>query len=422
MNLSKPRPAFFIAEYSRFNGSQRSLLQLIRTLKDRGLDTLTLFPGDGICVERYVAAGVPVEIVPGPPIAHRFGQDLLRISRTKQARILAELLPYGAELTRRLLATRRNILHLNTARATLLAGIVPKLAGFPVVLHVRGELGVFGAFQREVVANVADRLILVAHSLMSEFPGRHSHKCVALYNAIDDHAFARSPESERREHPSSAHEHRPATVLCVGAVTPAKGQHQLLEALAILKQRSLPAFETVILGEMHNEPYKRHLDQLVQRYNLNNVRFAGWAQYPRDYYEAADIIVLPSVQQETIETAEGTLNVRSGEGLPRAIVEAMYVGKASVSTRVAGIPEMIEDGKSGLIVSPGSATELAEALAFLLSNPGERARMGREAAARAKLLFSSDRLADGVTEVYRDLLARRSGSLRGKILGALNAT
>ena len=374
-------------------------------------------------MDRYTSAGLPVEIVPGPPIARRFGHDLLRISRTEQVRILAaEIIPYGAQLAHRLLAARRNILHLNTPRATFLAGIVPRLAGFPVVVHVRGQLGLFGAVQREVIANVADRLILVAHSLMSEFPARHSRKCVTLYNAIDEQAFSSTPGSDPNELRFASPETRNATVLCVGAVTPAKGQHRLLEALAILKQRSLPEFKVVILGDLHNEHYKRHLDQLVERYKLNNVRFAGWAQYPRDYYEAADIIVLPTVQQETIETAEGTIAVLGGEGLPRAIVEAMYVGKASVASRLAGVPEMIEDGKSGLIVSPGSATELAEALAFLLSNPGERAQMGREAAARAKLLFSSDRLADGVTEVYRDLLARRSGSLRGKILGALNAT
>src|SRR5262249_38099065 len=122
-----------------------------------------------------------------------------------------------------------------------------------------------------------------------------------------------------------------------------------------------------------------------------NARFLGVRHDIQSLYAAVDVFALPSLE----------------EGSPNALLEAMACGRAIVASRVGGVPEVVEDGRSGLLVEPGSPAALAEALARLASDAPLRHRLGREAARRVRERFDIARMAETHATLYRDLLGAR---------------
>ena len=103
-------------------------------------------------------------------------------------------------------------------------------------------------------------------------------------------------------------------------------------------------------------------------------------------YAAADVVVLPSI---------------AGEGLPRALLEAGLLGRPVIGTRLSGTPEIIDDGGTGMIVPPGDAMALAEAMLDLGCDPELRERLGAAGAGRVRCCFTIPAMVEGTLAVYR---------------------
>ena len=160
-------------------------------------------------------------------------------------------------------------------------------------------------------------------------------------------------------------------LLNVARLAPVKAQDLLIEALARLKVQEIP-FACRIIGE---GPLREDLESLVHALGIQeNVRFLGACQESevRQQYDWSQVVVLSS----------------RSEGTPMTIIEAMAKARAFVAPRITAIPEMIEDGQSGLLFTPGSATDLARQLARLASRPELLARMSTEARRRGVELFA----------------------------------
>ena len=150
----------------------------------------------------------------------------------------------------------------------------------------------------------------------------------------------------------------------VGNFTAKKDQATLLRAVARLGER-LPAVRLVLVG---SGPLDADLRRLVTTLELDaNVVFAGSRGDVPDLLPAFDVFALSS----------------RFEGLPIALLEAMASGLPCVATTVGGIPEVITDGRDGLLVEPADPGGLADALSALLGDPTRRDEVGRHAARRA---------------------------------------
>lgn len=152
---------------------------------------------------------------------------------------------------------------------------------------------------------------------------------------------------------------RPFTVLCVGRLTPAKGQHVLLEACARLRDCG-HALRLVIVG---TGPDEASLHASVKTLGIQDmVTFTGAQnqEQVRAWYRDCDVFVLPSF----------------AEGVPVVLMEAMASGVPCVTTRITGIPELIRDGTDGLLVTPSDVQELAERLVTLQDDPDLRRELG----------------------------------------------
>jgi colanic acid/amylovoran biosynthesis glycosyltransferase len=197
------------------------------------------------------------------------------------------------------------------------------------------------------------------------------------------------------------------TIICVGTLEEKKGQRYLVEACRILKKRDLP-FLCHMIGD---GPMRHDLERQVEEADLRDeVRFAG--SLPRAevarLVSRADVVALPSIR-----TSSGMM-----EGIPVALMEALACETAVVSTQLSGIPELIEEGVTGLLVPPGDARALADALARLHGDSELRHMFGQ--AGREKVLrdFDLRKNAEKLAEMFREAAQPHPSPLLKKGEGA----
>lgn len=156
----------------------------------------------------------------------------------------------------------------------------------------------------------------------------------------------------------AADPHGPVRLVFVGRLAPEKGMRLLLEALGRARAGGADLRLTVI----GDGPDRQTLETMAAPLG-KAVRFTGYQSQDEvaAHLAQGDIFVLPSF----------------AEGVPVVLMEAMASGLPVITTRIAGIPELVEDGLSGLLVAPGDAAALAEAILRLAADPGLRRQMGR---------------------------------------------
>jgi len=389
---------YFIAYPQRMAGANRSLFELVRNLPPR-IRPFVVIAGEGQVADSYRQAGIPCTVLaPGGSLG-TYGRGLMRTSRLQRMRIaLSELLPFTLKLRRLIVETGADLVHVNDPRGALMAGPAAHLARRPVVAHVRGEIP-FSRLARGAFVHGARRLITVSEGVRRTLPPRGREQAVTVYNGIR--------ELPRPESPIPFLQHlrgRGVTVVaCFASVVPFKGFHHLLRAAALLRDRGwAERVAFVCVGDMVEgyEKYHAWLAALAAELGVDNVTFTGWQADPFAFYASADVAVLPSVSHERAVIAGEEVDVRGNEGFPRTHLEAMVFGLPVVGTRIAGVPEQVEEGVTGLVCEPSDPAGLAGALEVLLRSPELRRKMGEAGRERVHRLFSTRAYVDGVMAVY----------------------
>ncbi len=188
-----------------------------------------------------------------------------------------------------------------------------------------------------------------------------------LYNGVDLAAL-RFHEGPREQ----------GLIVGVGRLVEKKGFSDLVSACARLHERRLP-FRCVIVGD---GPERPALEAQIERLGLrHDIELLGALPQPEvlAWLRRATLFALPCIISQSGDR----------DGLPTVLLEAMALGTPVVSTNVAGIPEMIDDGETGLLTDPGAPDRLADALAHLLgADDGQRAAIAAQARRKAERLFN----------------------------------
>lgn len=154
-------------------------------------------------------------------------------------------------------------------------------------------------------------------------------------------------------------------LVCVGSFEEVKGHRHLIDACALLRGRGVD-FVCDLIGE---GPLRREMEQRIARLGLGDrVRVLGGKPRPEVIRMLREAHVAVLASQPTVEGKR--------EGIPVALMEAMASGLPAVSTRLSGIPELVDDGRTGLLVPPADAAALADAIERLARDPELRRRMG----------------------------------------------
>jgi len=197
-----------------------------------------------------------------------------------------------------------------------------------------------------------------------------------IHNFFEPRPVTRTREQVRRELGIGSE----AMVLHASNLRPPKRIDVLLESAARIRPRD--AFKLVVLAGADFSPFAGEVsrlglsDRVIVRENISEIE---------DYLQAADIGLFTS----------------ENESFCLSILEAMCFSCPSVATAVGGIPEVVESGRSGLLVPPGDPDAAARAVESLIGNPGLRAALGGEARRRARGLFSADAIVPLYEQLYR---------------------
>jgi colanic acid/amylovoran biosynthesis glycosyltransferase len=213
--------------------------------------------------------------------------------------------------------------------------------------------------------------------LLARCDGIDEDKIKVIYHGVPLEDFAPGENSRAEE--------EVPTILTVAQFREKKGLPVLVEACRILRDKG-QAFKCCIVGD---GPQRKHLEQLIDDYDLHDlVQLEGivFQEHLKAYYQRASVFALPSMI-----AADG-----DRDGIPVTLIEVMATGCPVVSTTVSGIPELVEHGRTGLLVPPRDAEALADALLTLLKDKHLRQQMGQ--ASRAKVVAQFD-MKDSISRV-----------------------
>ncbi len=305
------------------------------------------------------------------------------------AGIAAALARDGGGIAR--LARRREValIHTNTS-VTLGGAAASRVARIPHVWHLRE---IFTGFERfwPVYSRLllsADALPCVSAATCAQFGG--DPRTIVVHDGL-----AITPTRAARDTARAALDLPPDAFVCaiLGRISTWKGQDVLIRALARPALATGGAVALVAGAPWQGEERRLgELRELAARLGVGDrVYFCGFRADVENVYGGADVVCVPSTQPDP---------------LPNAALEAAAAGCCVVAADHGGLPEIIDDGTTGLLVTPGDPSALAAALARLQGDRRLRARLGASAAADVRERFAPERLLDRTQALYDDVLAR----------------
>jgi glycosyltransferase involved in cell wall biosynthesis len=372
-----PARVVHVAESAGWAGGERYLLALATELDRKRFELAVVVPGPGPLVERLHALDVETARVP------------------LDARLVSPAAFLG--LVRALERLRPAIVQSHGARSNVYTRLAARYAGVPVVLStvhnslfdydVPGWRRTLYVLAERLTSPLADRIVAVSAAIARDLVERYgiaAARTLVVRNGIDAWAFrpAREPAAVRADLGVAAGRR---LVVMAGRMTPQKGWDVLLEAAARLAAaRSDLAWVLVGDGPLRPALTRRAAELAVAAH------FTGACADMADVLGCADVVVLAS----------------RSEGLPFTLLEAMALGKPVVATRVGGVPEVVEEGRSGRLVPREDPAALATAIADVLEAP-DAAAMGARGRARVEAEFTLDGMVRALEGVYLAALDAR---------------
>ncbi len=380
MNPHARKKVLLLITKAHWGGAQRYVFDVATNLPRAEYEVSVAVGGEGELTARLREAGVRVHTLPS------LCRDISLLREWRAFRNIISLIKREAP----------DVLHLNSSKAGGLGGLAGRLLGVPhIVFTAHGW-----AFNEErraweraliypfvwLTLLFSHRTICVSHATLRDVTALPlvRHKCTVVHNGITafpllSRTEARAALAARAALPPQARSEDAVWLGTVAELHPSKGHRYLLEALARL-ERPVRLF-LMGAGELE-EDLRRQAAALGIH---TRVHFLGHVADARRYLKALDVFVLPSLT----------------EALGIAVLEAGYATVPVVASRVGGIPEVLTDGTSGILVPPRDSAALADALRTLLDAPDLRARYANALHETVRTRFSWNATLEGTLRAYQ---------------------
>lgn len=375
--------------------NKKRLLFLIDVLGIGGAERLLALILKHLSTERYETRVCVFREIYGNPIADRIRElgipvDLLPLKRLRDPSAIPRLLKYCRE-------HQIDLVHAQLDTASTLGCMASRILGIPSVSTVhtlepkaekfraRGRQKLLWFSQR----NFCDRVIAVSEMARQHFievSGVSSEKVVTIYNGIELDNFAPTEGLDRfKLRQELGIPPQAPLLITIAMLRQLKGIQFMFQALPqILEQ--FPDLYYLVVGEGR---YHDALVSLVDEMGLaERVRFTGLRQDVPDLLAEADLFVLPTLT----------------EALPTVLAEAMAARIPIVVCEVGGVPEMVTNGKNGLLVPPADPDSLAQACISLLSDEGLQHNLTVNGWQMVNQSFSIERQVKNLEQLYDELL------------------
>ena len=414
----------YLDHVARLSGGEIALLRLLPHL--HGVHAHVILGEDGPLAERLQRAGVSVEVLPFAASTRDLRRDAVRLGGASPLAAM-HTLAYIARLARRLRELRPDLVHTNSLKAGIYGAPAAKVAGVPLIWHLRDRIAADylpGSAVRPIqafIAGLADGVIANSTVTLDTLGHRARAGGWVIPDSVEVHARAAEPESEPEIHPDGEATHpdggarRPdvevtpqlygkaahpggqathpggsvTTFGMLGRIAPWKGQDLFLRAFA----RAFPGGEerAVLVGTpmFGEEAYERELHGLAASLGLaGRVEFRGFREDIWHELAAFDVLVHASIVPEPFG---------------QVVIEGMAAGLAVIAPDEGGPAEVIADGQTGRLFKSRDPGSLAAAMSELCAHPAERRRLG-DAARRASEDYDPGVLAKRIEDVYEHVL------------------
>ncbi len=362
----------FVENYGDIiGGGQRSLLVLMRRLDRQRYAPLCVCPFDGTMASALRQAEIEVRIAPQPPLR----------AATVFA-VLAAVWHYYTLVRREGVA----LLHANGSRCMFYAGIAGKMAGIPVVWHVR--ITAADGWWDRILSMFARRIVAISKAVWRRFSwSTRSDDVRIIYNGEELERYEQAEASRGRAEFEAEDGY---LIGMVARLTEEKDYETYLLAAAEIEAQ---------LGQVHFLAVGEDLDPRQERLNSlrrlteelglgNKVIFTGQRDDMPQIMAAMDVLV----------------HCAHSEAFGRVLVEAMASGTPAVATAVGGIPEVIVHGETGLLVEAGDHVAVGRAVVGLLCDAERRANFAWAGKRRAQTHFSIEGHVARLQGLYDEIL------------------
>jgi glycosyltransferase involved in cell wall biosynthesis len=317
-----------------------------------------------------------------------------------RVRELFSILPFVWRLVQFIRRMGFDLVHTNSLKSHLLGGLAARLAGRPLVWHLRDRIA------PDYLPSAAVHIVQMASKVLPQFVIANSQ---ATLNTI-----ASGPESNAGIYRRCRVIHdgcvqsarlvdtsvgRTPTVGMIGRISPWKGQHVFIKAAAIVS-KECPETQFKIIGAplFSETDYEAELHRLAANLNLkHNLTFTGFVSDVASAIAQLHIVVHASI---------------IAEPFGQVVIEGMAAGKPVIATRAGGIPEIVTHNETGLLVPVEDERALADAMIELLRDPSRAKSMGEKGRETVREFFTMERHARAVEQVYEDVLLAAQKRLR----------
>jgi sugar transferase (PEP-CTERM/EpsH1 system associated) len=359
-------------------GLERNIVNQVREGFELGQDVSV------ICLERPGTLAPQVENL-GAPVICLHKRPGLRLGLV-------------GELWRVLRRLRPHVVHSHQIASLFYTGPAANVSGVPVVAHTEHGKQPYAERLRtrwlgKLAGRHASRFFCLSRDMAAAVTAHHivpPHKVRVILNGINTACFRERKEARPLREALGIPANAPV-IGTVGRLAPVKRQDVLLRAFARLRER-VPEAHLVLVGD---GPRQEELRALATQLGVGAVtHFAGYQSEPQRYLDLIDVFVLTS----------------ASEGIPQALLEASAAAIPAVCSRVGGIPEVIDEGRTGLLFPSGDQDSLTEGVLTLLTDPQLARRLGEAARARVESLFHIRRMAAEYHQQFLEMLEEKGCS------------
>ncbi|MFD5019205.1 glycosyltransferase family 4 protein [Paenibacillus sp. NPDC058367] len=372
----------YIDHTAKWSGGEVALFNILTHIGEQ-IDPLVILAEDGALAERLREKGMDVRIIPLDESIRSRGRNAVNLGAPAAA---FKLLAYGRKLAPLLKAEKVDCVHTNSLKSALYGAIAAKIAGVPLIWHIRDHIG--APYLKPIVAKgirllsrlLPNGVIANSHSTLNALELPRSKKTLVVYSA-----FAKAIGNG-----IGMRDQKDFNVLLVGRLAHWKGQHIVLEAAKSFKNEPRVKFWLAGDALFGEEAYKQELLQKIKNDELTNVSMLGHVDDIQGLMNTADLLIHTSVTPEPFG---------------QVIVEGMAAGLPVIASNEGGPVEIVVQGETGLLIEPGDAAILADSIKWMLDHSEERRRMADNGMKRVKEHFVIENTVKDIVDYYKGLLA-----------------
>lgn len=298
------------------------------------------------------------------------------------------------QLIRVVYTEKVTLIHSNCNDMHLPAIIVGKLMSIPIVIHDR-------LYIKKIKHQIIDflcglfsnQIISVSEAMKNKLnlPNYSKNNVAVVYDGINPNDFSDDPYSNQSIKKEFGIKDSQITLGTLARISPEKGLEYLIESFHIIK-KEYPNTKLIIVGDIYSDAdttYKHSILNLIKDLHLqNDVILAGYQSDISKIIQSFDISVSSSLM----------------ESFGMFILESMVSCKAIVATKVGGVPEVVKDGKTAILVKPRDIKSMSKALSILISDEKKRTKLGKFGRKRALKHFSINRTINQLENIYNGIL------------------